>query len=122
MAVSPASLYPYHMYRQIARFRRTGGSSILAGVDAPPNGKLRYEMEQWLAVRKHMNGTFWYDPTHHSIALTGAPDASSQGWGGVLRSLLISAKTFRATVDFPLDLAQAHVNIKDTFGLHEVFR
>ena len=121
--VPPASLYTYHMYRQIACFRRTDGSSILARVDIPSNRGLRYKMEQWLAVGKRMNGAFGYDPTHHSIAITGATDASSQGWGGVVRSpLLVSAKVFRATADFPPDLAQVHINIKETFALHEVLR
>ena len=122
VAVPPASLYTYHMYRQIARFRRTGGSSILARVNVPPNGGLRYEMEQWLAVRKRMNGASWYDPTHHSVAITGTTDESSQGWGGVVRSPHISAKEFRAAADFPPDFAQAHINIKETFALHKMLR
>ena len=122
VAVPPASLYTYHMYHQIARFRRTRGSSILARVNVPPNGGLRYEMEQWLAVRKRMNGASWYDPAHHSIAITGATDASSQGWGGIVRSPHKSGKEFRAAADFPPDFAQAHINVKETFALHEVLR
>ena len=117
VAVPPASLYTYHMYHQIARFRRTGGSSILARVNVPPNGGLRYEMEQWLAVWKRMNGSSWYDPAHHSIAITSATDASSQGWGRVVRNPHASAKEFRAAADFPPDFAQAHINIEETFAL-----
>ena len=123
IVVPPPSLYSYHMYRQIARFRRTGGSSILARVNVPPNGGLRYEMEQWLAVRKRISGASWYDPTHHPIAITGATDASSQGWRGVVRSPRVFAKVFRTAADFSLGLAQAHINIiKNTFTLHKVLR
>ena len=67
-----------------------------------------------------MNGASWYDPTHHSIAITGATDALSQEWGGAVRSPRVSAKVFRTAADFPPDLAQAHINIKETFALHEV--
>ena len=60
----------------------------------------RYEMEQWLAVRKRMNEVSWYDPAHHSIAITGAIDASSQAWGGVVRSPPVFAKVFCVAADF----------------------
>ena len=122
IAVPPASLYTYHMYHLIARFRRTGGSSIPARVNVPGSGGLRYEIEQWISVRKHMNGASWYDPTHRSIDITGATDASSQEWGGVVRSPRVYANVFRAVADFPPDIAQAHINIKETFALHEVLR
>ena len=45
---------------------------------------------------------------------------SSQGWEGVVRSPRVSVKVIRAAANFPPDLAQAHVNIKETFALHEV--
>ena len=67
-----------------------------------------------------MNGASWYDPGHHSIAITGATDASSQRWGGVIWSPHESAKEFSAAADFPPDFAQAHINTKETFALHEV--
>ena len=89
-------------------------------MNVTPNGGLRYEIEQWLAVRKRMKGASWYDPGHHSIVNTGAIDASSQGWGGVVWSPHESAKEFSAAADFPPDFAQAHINIKETFTLPEV--
>ena len=81
VAVPSTSLYTYHMYRPIAHFRCTGGSSILVRVDVHSNGGRRYEMEIWLVVGKRINRASWYDPNHNSIAITGTTDdVSSQGW------------------------------------------
>ena len=50
---------------------------------------------------------------------TGAPDASSEGWRGVVRSPLVSSKIF-LVAEFLPDLAHVHISIKDTFALHKV--
>ena len=53
------------------------------------------EFRTWWEVRHRMNGASWYDATYHSIKLTGATDASSSVWGGIVRdlsSLLVSSR------------------------------
>ena len=67
-----------------------------------------------------MNGGFWYDASHHTIDITGATEESSEGWRGVARIPLVSLKAFRVGADFSPDFAHAHINIKETFTLHEV--
>ena len=123
VAVPPASLYKYHMYRPIAHFRCTGGSSILARVDVQSNGGRRYEMETWLVVGKRMNGASWYEPNHNSIAITGTTDRCVISGMRKCRSEPPRIQeSIRAAADFPPDLAQAHISIKETFALHEVLR
>ena len=136
VAVPPASLYTHHMDSQIVCFRRTGGSLILARVDVPHNGGLRYEMEQWLAVRERLNEVSWYHPAHHSIAITGAIDASSQAHGEVSFGALRYSRKYSArlqtfytaqntkilhkskSVECPVVLSHYSVGIECRFCLH----
>ena len=53
------------------------------------------ELHTWREVRHRMNGASWYDATHHSIKLTGATDASSSGWGGIVRGHFKSFSVLR---------------------------
>ena len=76
-AVPPASLYTYHIYKYIAKFRRTGGSVKEAIIAVQKGRGLSDEFRTWREVRHRMNGVSWHDATHHSIKLTGATDASS---------------------------------------------
>ena len=122
VAVPPASLYTYHMYKQIAQFQRTGGSSLFAKIKVTANSGLRSEMELWLDVRARMNGASWYDAAHHALSISGATDASSTGWGGVVRGPSGSVEVFRAAADFPTEWLRSHINVKETFALYEVLR
>ena len=122
VAVPPASLYTYHMYKHIAKFRRTGGRVKAAMIAVQKGRGLSDELHTWREVRHRMNGASWYDATHHSIKLTGATDASSSGWGGIVRGPFKSFSVFKAAADFPAEWIDVHINVKETFALHEVLR
>ena len=79
VAVPPASLYTYHMYKHITKFRRTGGRGKSAMIAVQKGRGLSDEYCTWREVRHRMNGASWYDATNHSIKLTGATDTSSTG-------------------------------------------
>ena len=117
VAVPPASLYTYHMYVQTHReVPPHGGYAVQKGRG------LWDELHTWREVRHRMNGASWYDATHHSIKLTGATDASSSGWGGIVRGPFKSFSVFKAAADFPAEWIDVHINVKETFALHEVLR
>ena len=69
-----------------------------------------------------MNGALWYDATHHSLKLTGATDASSSGWGGIVRGPFKYFNVFKAAADFPAERIDVDINVKEIFALHEVLR
>ena len=69
-----------------------------------------------------MNGASWHDATHHLIKLTGATDASSSGWGGISRGPFKSFVVLKAAKYFPVEWIDVHINVKETFALHEVLR
>ena len=106
VAVPMAALYTHHMYKQIASFQRTGGRHRSTAISIPKNSGLMFEMEKWLEVRKELNGAPWYRAEHKMVILTGASDASSSGWGGLIRGL--HHDVFRAGGDFPPALAEEH--------------
>ena len=122
VAVPPASLYTHHMYKHIAKFRRTGGRVKAAMIAVQKSRGLSDELHTWREVRHRMNGASWYDATHHSIKLTGATDASSSGWGGIVRGPFKSFSVFKASADFPAEWIDVHISVKETFALHEVLR
>ena len=122
VAVSPASLYTYHMYKHIAKFRRTGGRTKEDMIAVQKGRGLSDEFCAWREVRHRMNGASWYDATHHSIKLTGATDASSSGLGGIVRGPFKYFSVFKAAADFPAEWIDAHINLKEIFALHGVLR
>ena len=63
VAVPPASLYTYHMYKYIAKFRRTGGRAKTAMIAVQKGRGLSDGFRTWWEVRHRMNGTSWYDAT-----------------------------------------------------------
>ena len=89
VAVPPASLYTYHMYKHIAKFRRTVGRVKAAMIAVQKSRGLWGKFCTWREVRHRMNGASWYDAIHHSLKLTGATDASSSGWGGIVRGFQV---------------------------------
>ena len=52
--------------------------------------------------------------------LTGASDASSSGWGGLIRGL--HHDVFRAGGDFPPALAKEHINVQEGYALQQTLR
>eukprot|EP00904_Undaria_pinnatifida_P011838 jgi/Undpi1/7785/HiC_scaffold_23.g10258.m1 len=56
VAVPVAALYTHHMYRQIAKFQRTGGRKKSMEIDIPKNSGLMFELTKWLEVRQRFNG------------------------------------------------------------------
>ena len=67
-----------------------------------------------------MNGASWYDATHHSLKLTGATDTSSSAWGEIVRGPFKSLNVLKEAADFPAEWIGVHINVKETFVLHEV--
>ena len=122
VAVPPASVYTYDMYKHIAKFRRTGGRVKAAMIAAQKGRGLSDELHTWREVRHRMNGASWYDATNHSIKLTEDTDASSSGWGGIVRGPFKSFSVFKAAADFPAEWIDVHINVKKNFALHEVLR
>ena len=76
-------------------------------------------MERWLKVRSRLNGAPWYDATRHVLTISGATDASSQAWSGLIRGPFGAFPVFKAAADFPAAWHNAHTKVKDTFALHE---
>ena len=122
VAVPPASLYTHHTYRQIAVFERSGSRKTLSSIAVSKRGALRFEMEGWLEVRSRLNGEPWYDATRHTLTISGATGASSQAWGGLIRGPFGAFSVFKAAADFPAAWHNVHINVKETFALHEVLK
>ena len=122
VAVPPASLYTHHMYRQIAAFKRSGGRKTLSSIAVSKRSGLRFEMERWLKVRSRLSGARWYDATRHVLTISGATDASSQAWGGLIRGPFGAFSVFKVAADFLAAWRNAHINVKETFALHEVLK
>ena len=106
------------MYRQIAAFKRSGSQKIAVS----ERSALRFEMERWLEMKIRLNGAPWYDATRHVLTISGATDASSQAWGGLIRGSIGAFTVFKAAADFPAAWHNAHINVKKTFALHEIFK
>ena len=73
---------------------------FLAKIEVTANGGFRFEMGKWLEVQARMNCASWYDAAHHSLSISGARDASSIGWGEVVRGPFGSLEVFRAAAEF----------------------
>ena len=86
VAVPHASLHMSHINRQVASFRRTGGSKVLAPVGA--------ETVWWMEICERMNGAFWYDASHHALTMTHATDASSGIRRDASRALSVPRQSF----------------------------
>ena len=71
-------------------------------------------------MRSRLNGAPWYDATRHVLTISGATDASSQARGGLIRGPFGAFSAFKAVTDFPAARHNAHINVKETFALHEV--
>ena len=118
VAVPPASLYTHHMYRQIASFKRAGSRKNLSSIAVSKRSGLWFETEKWLEVRSRLNGAHWYDATRHVLTISGATDASSQAWGGLIRGPFGAFSVFKAAADFLAAWHNAHINVKETFALN----
>ena len=108
------------MYKQIASFQRIGGRHRSTTIPIPKNSGLMFEMEKWLEVRKEINGASWYRAEHKMVILTGASDASSSCWGGLIRDL--HHDVLRAGGEFPPALAEEHINVKEGYALQQTLR
>lgn len=117
VAVPVAALYTHHMYKQIAIFQRTGGRKRNTDIDIPTNSGLMFEIKTWLEVRQQFNGAAWYSAEHKMVSLTGASDASSSGWGGLIRSP--GQDVYRAAGDFPPTFAVEHINVQEGYALQQ---
>lgn len=117
VAVPVAALYTHHMYKSLATFQRRGGRKPSMEIEIPSNSGLMFELQRWLEVRMHFNGASWYRAEHKHLALTGASDASSGGWGGLIRSP--GQPVFKAGGDFPAQVAQQHINVQEGYALQQ---
>ena len=114
-AVPLATLYTHHIYQQIAAFKCSGGRKHLSSIAVSKRTGLQFEMERWLEVRSQLNGAPWYDATWHILTISGATDASSQAWGGLIRGPFGAFSVFKAAADFSVAWHNAHSNVKETF-------
>lgn len=105
------------MYKQIAIFQRTGGRKRNMDIDIPRNSGPMFEIKIWLEVRKRFNGAAWYSAEHKMLSSTGASDASSSGWGGLIRSP--GQDVYRAAGDFPPTVAVEHINVQEGYTLQQ---
>ena len=110
------------MYRQIAAFKPSESRKNLSSIAVSKRSGLRFEMERWLEVRSRLNGAPWYDATRHVLTISGTTVASSQAWGGLIRGSFGAFSVFKAAADFPAAWHNAHINVKETFALHEVLK
>ena len=122
VAIPPASLYTHHMYPQIAGSKRSGGRKNLPSIAVSERSGLPFEVERWSEVRSRLNGAPWYDATRHVLTISGATDASSQAWGGLIRGPSVAFSVFKTAADLPAAWHNAHINVKETFALHEVLK
>lgn len=118
VACPAAALYTHHMYQAVAKFQRGGGRKKNTDIEITQNSGLRFEMEKWLEVRKTMNGASWYKALHQTLTIIGASDASSRGWGGLIRCP--GAEVFQAAGDFPDVLLTRHINEKEAYALQNL--
>ena len=58
-----------------------------------------------------------YRAEHTMVTLTGATDASSSGWGGLIGSP--GREVFRAGGDFPVDMTSTHINLQEGYALQQ---
>lgn len=99
VAVAPVVLYTHFIYKQIVGFRRRRGSKINTEITVAQNSGLRFEVNVWLEVRHRMDGVPWDRAVHHVVSLTGATEASSGGWGSLIRRP--KTEVFEVAGDFP---------------------
>ena len=118
VACPAALLYTHFMYKEIAKFQRSGGKRKTFDILVAKNSGLRFEFDQWLAVRAEMNGAQWHKALHQKMTLTGSSDASKLGWGGLMSCP--GAEVFRAAGDFPDHLVRVHINVQEAYGLQQV--
>ena len=71
-------------------------------------------------MRIRLNGAPGYDATRYVLTPSGATDASSQAWGGLVRGPFGALSVSKAAADFPMTWHNANINVKETFVLHEV--
>jgi len=117
VACPAAALYTHHMYQAIGKYQRQGGRKRNTEIDVPKNGGLRVEMEKWMEVRQTMNGASWYKALHQTLHFTGASDASSRGWGGLIRCP--GEEVFKAAGDFPDEWLTKHINEQEAYALKQ---
>ena len=73
-------------------------------------------------MRTRLNGAPWYDATRHVLTISGATDALSQAWNGLIRGPFGAFSAFKAAANFPAAWHNAHINVKETSLLHEILK
>ena len=114
VAVTPTSLYAHHVYSQ--------GLHSSATEAVRTYNRSQYRTTEYIEVRTRLNRVPWHDATRHVLTITGATDASSQAWGGLIREPFGTVSLFRAATEFPAERYNAHINVEETFALHEVLK
>ena len=75
------------MYKEIAKFQRSGGKWRTVDIIVAKNSGLRFEFDQWLAVRTEMTGAQWHKALHqkmtHAYRVFGRVE-TRLGWIDVL--------------------------------------
>ena len=71
-------------------------------------------------VRRSINESPWYRAAHRILTLTGATDASSEAWGGLIRAP--GSPDFSAMGDFSEKWASRHINVQEAYALLETLK
>ena len=114
VAVPLASLYAHLVYRQ--------GLHSSASEAIRTHHRSQCRTTEWLEMRTRPNRAPWHDATRHIPTITGATDASPQAWSGLIRRPFGTVSLLRAAADFSAERYNAHINVKETFVLHEVLK
>lgn len=96
----------------------TGGRKRNMDIDVPKNVALRFEMEKWLEVQEKMNGGAWYTARHQNLTVVWASDASSRGWGGLIRCP--GEEVFHVAGDFPDGWTTQHINDQEAYAIKQL--
>ena len=116
VAVRPASLYTQAMFAAISAMEKSGRSEVLLALDS--NADLRGEMEHWQRITTTTHEGPWQKVRHFNARLTsGASDASSPAWGGVVYAV---DPPFMAGAVFPPEWLARHINQKEMYALYHL--
>lgn len=116
VAIRPASLYTQAMFATLAALEKTTLRTVDLSLDA--SADLVGEMRKWLAISATTHEGPWQIARHFSAALkTGASDASSLAWGGVVYT---EGDPFEAGGVFPPEWRSKHINNKEMYALYNL--
>lgn len=115
VAIRPAALYTQAMFAMVALLEKSGAH--VGDLTARASADLVGELRHWLGISATTHEGPWQVARHFAAKLTsGASDASSLAWGGVV----FAREEFRAGGIFPPEWMPKHTNFKEMYALHHL--